>query len=156
MVQVLLHLYPDLDSRLWAQLGAVYTFKTRGRIIWNLNSVQILSRASSSSQVKQKGQISLNSHEATSARYYTDRGNSKYSMQIPERVTFEFRHAWGAYTVSHAMQGRAINSICPRQLVGDIIEEISLPKHLVKYSSKRCIEKLSSDTDSQSIFHYPS
>jgi len=62
------------------------------RIIWNLNSVQILSLASFSLQVKQKGQISLNSHEATSARYYTDRGNSKYSMQIPERVTFEFGH----------------------------------------------------------------
>lgn len=94
MAQVLLHLYPDLDSENASAIQTMYTntLSKLGRIIWNLNSVQILILASSSSQVKQKGQISLNSHEATSARYYTDRGNSKYSMQIPERVTFEFRH----------------------------------------------------------------
>jgi len=97
--------------------------------------VQILSlaRASFSLQVKQKGQISLNSHEATSARYYTDRGNFKYSMQIPERVTFEFGHPTCVGTLRRTMHGRAINGICPRQLVGDIIEEIPLHEHLVKY-----------------------
>lgn len=131
------------------------TLSKLGRIIWNLNSVQILILASSS-QVKQKGQISLNSHEATSARYYTDRGNSKYSMQIPERVTFEFGHPTcvGHY-VERTMHGRAINGICPRQLASDIIEEIPLHEHLVKYPSKRCIGKLSLDAGSQSVFHYP-
>jgi len=36
-------------------------------------------------------------------------------------------------TASRTMHGRAINGICPRQLVGDIIEEIPLHEHLVKY-----------------------
>lgn len=71
-------------------------------------------------------------------------------MQIPERVTFEFGRpacvaGEGGGIASHTMHGRAINGICPPDnWPANIIGEIPLRGHLVKYSSKGCAGKLSS------------
>lgn len=70
------------------------------------------------------------------ARYYTDRGNAKYRYSNM-RVTFDLG-------ILHRIQctRRAINGICPRQLVSEaILSRTSL--HLVKYSSKELYREYS-------------